>query len=63
MVANLYDYEHIQVTLASEIEDGQDYYIDLIEEEISMTCWRLYTQFMPKVEAEDSLIETSVVLD
>ena len=43
MVANLYDYEHIQVTLASDIEDGQDYYIDLIEEEISMTCWRLYT--------------------
>jgi hypothetical protein len=43
-VAVLFDFEHIQVTMVSELEVGAKYYLDLIDDELAYTCWRQFTE-------------------
>lgn len=49
--------------MVSEIESDSNYYIDLIEEEISLTCWRQYTKFMPDDQAHSMLEEKNTMLE
>lgn len=50
------------MTLVQELEVGQLYYLDLIEEELAFTCWRQYTEYMPDLLADQMMERKSTVL-